>query len=239
MCVKCLCAQITFKKEIDTIKKKGRKKKKKYAAIKEENVLLKEQVRTLCGLVLTFSQTYSKRIMQVTTLTMQLNQAKQQDSKTAQARTNAKPAHDNTRTRDLELFCSRVFTHLLFVIYFCWLQHHEKVPMNPLLENYVSLKMDPRVKMWDGDDLRKIEEQIREDPENAEAIANLLDRQEHLKKAYRFVARMLRDVPSAIDVWCGVSCCILFVCFSFWRVRVSLFDRPLIATLSFICCIVK
>ena len=138
-------------------------------------------------LVLTFSQTDSKRVMQVTTLTMQLNQAKQQDSKTAQARTNAKPAHDNTHTR-LGIVLLACFDTLVFVIYLCWLQHHEKVPMNPLLENYVCLKMDPRVKMWDGDDLRKIEEQIREDPENAEAIANLLDRQEHLKKTYRFVS---------------------------------------------------
>ena len=60
--------------------------------------------------------------------------------------------------------------------------------MNPLLENYVCLKMDPRVKIWDGDYLRKIEEQIRKDPENAEAIANLYYRQKQLEKTYRFVS---------------------------------------------------
>ena len=71
--------------------------------------------------------------------------------------------------------------------YFSWLQHHEEVPMNPLLENYVSLNMDPRVKIWDDDALQKIEEYIQKYPDNAEAIADLLNRQEHLQKAYRFV----------------------------------------------------
>ena len=65
------------------------------------------------------------------------------------------------------------------------------MPMNELLENYVTLKKDPRVIEHDDDVLRSLEEQLRVDPDDAVAITALTDRQQKLQTAYRSVLACL------------------------------------------------
>ena len=64
---------------------------------------------------------------------------------------------------------------------------HVKVPMNELLENYVTLKKDPRVIEHDDNDLQLLEEQLRQNPDDAVALTALTDRQQKLQTAYRSV----------------------------------------------------
>ena len=59
--------------------------------------------------------------------------------------------------------------------------------MNAQLKNFVTLKQDPRVSMHDNAELRSLEEQLRKNPDDCDAIAGLIDRQNKLFLAYRFV----------------------------------------------------
>ena len=68
---------------------------------------------------------------------------------------------------------------------------HVKVPMNALLENYVTLKKDPRVIEHDNDVLRSLEEKLRENPNDAVAVAALTLAQQKLMAAYRSVLACL------------------------------------------------
>ena len=59
--------------------------------------------------------------------------------------------------------------------------------MNEQLEKFVTLKQDPRVSTHDNAELRSLEEQLRKNPDDADAIAGLIDKQQKLFQAYRFV----------------------------------------------------
>ena len=59
--------------------------------------------------------------------------------------------------------------------------------MNEQLEKFVTLKQDPRVSTHDNAELRSFEEQLRKNPDDEDAIAGLIDRQQKLFQAYRFV----------------------------------------------------
>ena len=62
--------------------------------------------------------------------------------------------------------------------------------MNEQLEKFVTLKQDPRVSTHDNAELRSFEEQLRKNPDDEDAIAGLIDRQQKLFQAYRFVVRI-------------------------------------------------
>ena len=64
---------------------------------------------------------------------------------------------------------------------------HQQVPMHDQLENFITLKKDPRVSTHDDNVLRSLEERLRENPDDEEALAGLGDRQKKLLKAYRSV----------------------------------------------------
>ena len=57
--------------------------------------------------------------------------------------------------------------------------------MNVFLENYITLKEDPRVSKYDDAFLRSLEERLLGNPDEKQTIAELIDRQEKLLKAYR------------------------------------------------------
>ena len=59
--------------------------------------------------------------------------------------------------------------------------------MNETLEKFVTLKEDPRVSTHDNAELRSLEEQLRKNPDDEDAIAGLIDKQQKLLQAYRFV----------------------------------------------------
>ena len=64
---------------------------------------------------------------------------------------------------------------------------HQQVSMHDQLENFITLKKDPRVSTHDDNVLRSLEERLRENPDDEEALAGLGDRQKKLFKAYRSV----------------------------------------------------
>ena len=57
--------------------------------------------------------------------------------------------------------------------------------MNSILQNYVTLKEDPRVREYDNGVLRSLEKRLLENPDDANAIVGLADLQEKIAKAYR------------------------------------------------------
>ena len=78
--------------------------------------------------------------------------------------------------------------------------------MNELLKNYTTLSNDPRVSKYNGEDLRLLEERLRENPDDDDAAAHVVDRQGKLMTAYRSVCPRFVYVrvcgyfrPSAFD----------------------------------------
>lgn len=55
------------------------------------------------------------------------------------------------------------------------------------LKKFITLEQDPRVSAHDNAELRSLEEQLRQNPDDEDAIDGLINRQEELFHAYRFV----------------------------------------------------